>query len=192
MSVIESVHSNGDLLPSMIIFKGKVHMEKWYKDGSIIRDSHIATSSNGWTDNELDYLWLAQLFQPATCHTVGARRLLILDEHESHISWAFIRHCWDHNIIPLCLPAHSTHLLQPLDVGLFSPLSKAYGKLIDNMVRFSQSKLTIAETTPAHTHEQTRNRSTEHASKKRIRTSARIVTMAEVEERRKRGRRGQK
>jgi len=29
-------------------------------------------------------------------------------------------------IIPLCLPLHTTHLLQPLDVGIFLPLSTAY------------------------------------------------------------------
>jgi hypothetical protein len=302
VSVIESVRSTGDLLPSMIIFKGKVHMEKWFKDKSIIRDSHIATSPNGWTDNELGCLWLVQLFEPVTRNSVGANRLLVLDGHESHISWAFIRHCWDHNIVPLCFPAHSTHLLQPLDIGLFSPLAKAYGKVVDNIVRFShqritkleflrayfeahdtafttkniksafltagiqplnrsvvldklpateddlelpnspeaqlfqqmhdqnpttpqnprqmaehsgwisnrlqrasvfesptrkrlfqmekaylssQSKLAITEVTLAQVRKQTEKQSTEHASRKRIRTSARVVTMEEVEERRK-------
>ena len=29
------------------------------------------------------------------------------------------------------MPAHSSHLLQPLDVGCFSPLKRAYGKLIE-------------------------------------------------------------
>jgi hypothetical protein len=49
----------------------------------------------------------------------------------------------------------------------------------------SQSKLMIAKSTLGQVQEQTRNRSTEHASMKRIRTSARVVTMAEVEQRRK-------
>lgn len=30
------------------------------------------------------------------------------------------------------MPAHSTHLLQPLDVGLFGPLQKHYGKAVEN------------------------------------------------------------
>jgi hypothetical protein len=29
------------------------------------------------------------------------------------------------------MPAHSSHLLQPLDVGCFSPLKRAYSKLIE-------------------------------------------------------------
>ena len=56
----------------------------------------------------------------------GKYRLLILDGHTSHVSLPFIEYCEEHNIIPLCLPPHSTHILQPLDVGIFSPLAKAY------------------------------------------------------------------
>ena len=35
------------------------------------------------------------------------------------------------DIIPLCLPPHTTHYLQPLDVGCFGPLSNAYKKQLD-------------------------------------------------------------
>ena len=31
-----------------------------------------------------------------------------------------------HNIILYCLPAHTTHRLQPLDVGVFGPLQTAW------------------------------------------------------------------
>jgi DDE superfamily endonuclease len=34
-------------------------------------------------------------------------------------------------ILILILPSHSTHRLQPFDVGLFSPLLKAYTKRLD-------------------------------------------------------------
>ena len=44
-------------------------------------------------------------------------RLLILDGHSSHYNWEFFDYCLNAKILPLCLPAHSTHLLQPLDVG---------------------------------------------------------------------------
>jgi len=33
------------------------------------------------------------------------------------------------------MPAHSSHLLQPLDVGCFSPLKRAYGRLVENKAR---------------------------------------------------------
>ena len=33
------------------------------------------------------------------------------------------------------MPAHSSHKLQPLDVGCFSPLKKAYGRIIEDLMR---------------------------------------------------------
>ena len=33
------------------------------------------------------------------------------------------------------MPPHSSHLLQPLDVGCFSPLKRAYGRLVENKAR---------------------------------------------------------
>ena len=68
-------------------------------------------------------------------------RLLIIDGHDSHVTLEFIEYCDAANIKPYCLPPHSTHLLQPLDVGLFSPLQKAYGKAVDRISRFSFAKI---------------------------------------------------
>jgi hypothetical protein len=32
------------------------------------------------------------------------------------------------------MPPHTSHLLQPLDVGVFGPLKRAYGKLLEGMM----------------------------------------------------------
>ena len=39
------------------------------------------------------------------------------------------------NIITLCLPPHTSHILQPLDVACFSPLKTAYGRLVQDLAR---------------------------------------------------------
>lgn len=41
----------------------------------------------------------------------------------------------ENNIHLIFLPPHSTHLLQPLDVGLFGPLHHFYGKAADDYIR---------------------------------------------------------
>jgi DDE superfamily endonuclease len=56
---------------------------------------------------------------------------LILDGHSSHVNMAFISLADSFRILILILPPHSTHRLQPLDVGLFGPLVKAYSKRLD-------------------------------------------------------------
>jgi hypothetical protein len=57
--------------------------------------------------------------------------LLILDSHGSYVTPEFDQNCLDHSIIVLCTPPHSSHLLQPLDVGCFSALKRSYGRLVE-------------------------------------------------------------
>jgi hypothetical protein len=48
--------------------------------------------------------------------------MLIFDGHRSYVSELFLVYYWQHKIIPFQLSPHSTHLLQPLDIGIFQPL----------------------------------------------------------------------
>ncbi len=63
--------------------------------------------------------------------------MLLIDGHASHISTAAIQYCIDQNIILLCLPAHTTYLLQPLDVGVFAPLANTYKRGVHSITRYS-------------------------------------------------------
>jgi DDE superfamily endonuclease len=56
---------------------------------------------------------------------------LIVDGHSSHINWEFIKSADSFRILIAVLPSYITHRLQPLDVGLFSPLAQAYIKRLD-------------------------------------------------------------
>ena len=72
-------------------------------------------------------------------------RMLVLDSHESHKSSAFDMFCKDNKIITLCLPAHSSYLLQPLDVGCFNPLKRAYGKALEGFIKSHVNYITKTE-----------------------------------------------
>jgi hypothetical protein len=47
------------------------------------------------------------------------------------------------------MPSHSSHILQPLDVGCFGPLKKAYGKEIEGLMRAHVTHITPADFFPA-------------------------------------------
>ena len=75
-----------------------------------------AVSPNGWTDAVLGSAWLQINFEPYTRPQSNSEwRSLILDGHDPHITWQFIHFALALRIICVCLPPHSTHLLQPLD-----------------------------------------------------------------------------
>ena len=61
--------------------------------------------------------------------------MLIIDSHESHCSLAFQDYCKENKIIALCMPSHSSHLLQPLDVACFALLKRSYGDGISALAR---------------------------------------------------------
>jgi hypothetical protein len=133
---IETINATGWVLPPYIIFKGHVHIEAWYQDQALLQDWRIDISNNGWTTDEIGLSWLQNHFIPLTCHrTKGKYRLLIMDGHGSHLAPQFDRICSENNIIPICMPPHSSHLLQPLDIGCFSILKRAYGGLVEQRMR---------------------------------------------------------
>jgi hypothetical protein len=64
-----------------------------------------------------------------------------VDGHESHSSHEFHKYCEEEKIIVLYMPAHSSHLLQPLDVGCFSPLKRAYSDEISSLARYGTKQI---------------------------------------------------
>jgi hypothetical protein len=61
--------------------------------------------------------------------------MLILDGHGSHLTAEFDQTCMENNIIPVCMPPYSSHLLQPLDVSCFAVLKRQYGQLVEQRMR---------------------------------------------------------
>lgn len=62
-------------------------------------------------------------------------RLLILDGHESHLNQHFKDYCLENKILTICMPPHSSHILQPLDVVCFSPLKRKYSQRVRDLAR---------------------------------------------------------
>ncbi|OWT42501.1 DDE superfamily endonuclease domain-containing protein [Pochonia chlamydosporia 170] len=149
VSVIQSINSRGEAIPPFVIVAGQYHLANWYEDSTLPKDWVISTTHNGWTTNEKAVDWIQHFEKHTQPQTRGAYRLLILDGHESHHSTAFELFCKDHKIITLCMPSHSSHILQPLDVGCFGPLKKAYGKEIEGLMRAHITHITKADFFPA-------------------------------------------
>ncbi len=149
VSVIQSINSRGEAIPPFIIVAGQYHLSNWYEDSALPMDWVISTTRNGWTTNEKGVEWIQHFEKHTKPRTQGAYRLLIMDGHESHHSTEFELFCKEHQIITLCMPSHSSHILQPLDVGCFGPLKKAYGKEIEGLVRAGITHITKADFLPA-------------------------------------------
>jgi hypothetical protein len=147
-TLIAGINAAGWSIPPFIILTGQYHLSAWY-EAEIPRDWVIAVSDNGWTTNELRVAWLKHFNAHTKARTIGTRRLLILNRHESHHSLEFQELCRENNIYTLYMPPHSSHLLQPLDVGCFSPLKRAYSREIKSLIRHHINHVTKLEFLPA-------------------------------------------
>jgi len=140
--VDKTISAAGQSLSPLIIYRGKAQAQYLgsYKSLTAKESNYkFSYSPEGWIDDRLALLWLETIFEPQTATVARDTRLLIVDGHGSHITYAFVKFCVEHCILLLssCLPSHSIplRLLQPLDVGLFSPYQHFYGLAMDNHMR---------------------------------------------------------
>ena len=82
-------------------------------------------SKSGWFDAFQFEKWFFTLALPKLKRKVG-RKLLVGDNLASHLSASVIEACRLHDIEFVCFPPNATHLIQPLDVGVFAPLKNAW------------------------------------------------------------------
>jgi hypothetical protein len=125
VSIIETISATGIKLQCLVIFKGKHLQTTWFPAASV-PDWLYTTSENGWTSNLIGCEWLQRIFIPNTSPSHHGYRLLLLDGHGSHIPIEFMWLCKVNKIHLLYLPAHASHLLQPLDLAPFSVLKTRY------------------------------------------------------------------
>lgn len=148
-TAIQAINALGWAVPPYLIVKGQYHLASWTHDNHLPLDWRIAVSKNGWTTNEIGLDWIKHFDQSTKTRVKGKYRLLILDGHESHHSMEFESYCRDNDIKTLCMPPHSSHILQPLDVGVFGPLKTAYGRQIEHLMKARITYITKEDFFPA-------------------------------------------
>ena len=79
-------------------------------------------------DSEIFYGFISELFIPHI-NQIARPKLLILDGHGLHLKIDIINLCRENSIHLYCLPPHTTHFFQPLDVVIFQPVKVHFNKI---------------------------------------------------------------
>jgi len=138
-SIIECISATGAALKLLVVFKATSIQVQWFAR-EFKEDWHYWRSKKGWTSNETALRWLRTVFIPETDpKDPSEARLLIVDGHGSHCTDDFMYLCFRENIYMLFLPPHTSHALQPLDVGVFSSLKTAYRRYIRDLAAQTDS-----------------------------------------------------
>ena len=110
----------GSPLPPFIIAPGQKIMDNWFSE-KLIGLEHIACTLTGYTNNEIVIQYLDHLIKHSKARQNKPWKILLLDSHKSHHYKPFQLKVVEYYIKLFYFPSHLTHILQPLDVGIFRP-----------------------------------------------------------------------
>jgi hypothetical protein len=151
ITVLATICADGTWIPPALIYASQSGdiQDTWVNESaSLDYQAHVASSPNGWTDDITALHWLEEIFDRYTKEKASnglRKRLLYLNGYSSHLNMNFINWCNKHNILLAIYPPHSTHRLQPLDVSLFSPLSTAYTRQLEQLIQRSQNTTRVTK-----------------------------------------------
>jgi hypothetical protein len=140
VTAIECISADGRFLHPLIIWPAATHRSSWTTHPT--PGWHYACSKTGYTNTEISLYWVEHVFDPQTRDRAGGRpRLLICDGFGTHESLEIMKFCFTNHIILCRLPSHTSHKLQPCDVGVFSPLKTAYRAQVEQACRAGVSNI---------------------------------------------------
>jgi len=121
--------ADGTRLPPYILYKGCNIFFRWTGGGPA--GSLYGVSKSGWMEADNFISWFKSLFLPAVDHLLPTGPVvLFLDCHHSHLSLELIHTAKTKGVHLYCFPPHTTHILQPLDVGVYGPVKQAWKKVL--------------------------------------------------------------
>ncbi|XP_077529007.1 uncharacterized protein LOC144141305 [Haemaphysalis longicornis] len=123
VTVLCTVNAIGNALPPVFIFP-RVRFKDFFLKGAPAGSLGLASKS-GWMSSELFLLALKHTVRHTKC-SKEEPILLILDNHESHVSINTINKAKESGVILLTFPPHCSHRLQPLDVSVYGPFKSRY------------------------------------------------------------------
>lgn len=150
VTVIAAGNALGQSVPPYYVFPGQRWTDEFLK--GCCPGSAGEMSKSGWSNSEVFLNYLTKHFVSfVNTSNSDTPTLILYDGHRSHISLTLTEWAKQHNIILFVLPPHSSHLTQPLDVGIFGPFKNMYSQECQKFMKLNPginiTKYDVAELT---------------------------------------------
>jgi hypothetical protein len=119
VTVVESISAKGRVIPPFIIMPGIQIPSRWV-DNRLDENATIVTTPKGYIDDVTAQDFFDHFEKYTRPQSQRGKRLLLLDGCESHFTKDIFQKAEVTGVILYPFPPHLTHILQPLDVGIFS------------------------------------------------------------------------
>ena len=120
ITIVLSCTASGDLLPPMIIFKGKT--KRCIKGLKGTPGVMIAYQEKAWMDGELMLKWIDSVWNKSCKFNQPAgESILVMDSFSAHLTDAAVEKLHANSVLTVIVPGGCTLILQRLDVSLNKP-----------------------------------------------------------------------
>ena len=94
------------------------------------KDALYSNTITGWMNQDEFDIWIRCFDEYVTSLHIPKPVILFLDGHSSHLGVEASKYCRDNDIILYCFLANATHILQPFNVGIFSPWKDSWASAV--------------------------------------------------------------
>ena len=134
-SVLVCGSASGKIMPPFPVFKGKNLYAQWTRNGP--PNAGYSCSPSGWMHDSNFESWFVSVFVPSV-KDIARPVVLLFDGHNSHLTYKTVKLAQENGILLICIPPHTSHRLQPLDVAFFRPFKMIWEDELKNWARTSK------------------------------------------------------
>jgi hypothetical protein len=130
----------------MIIIQGQGLIISWFDDGNeLFEDTYVMLSESGFISDKIALKFLKHFIKNSDVDSDADWKLMLMNNHESHIIFEFIVLANENHIRSFSLISHLTHCMQSLDVGVFQSYKHWHDQVIQDAVVTSFVKYSIGQ-----------------------------------------------
>ena len=129
VTIIAGANALGNHIPPFYVFPGKRWVDELLSGAPA--GSAGTMSDSGWSNSSIFETYVMDHFAKHAGVKEGLDQkpsLILYDGHKSHLLLTLTQWASERRVILFVLPPHTSHLTQPLDVGVFGPLKSHYYK----------------------------------------------------------------
>jgi hypothetical protein len=134
VTIIEMINAVDDYFTSlMIIIQNQEIMTSWFSN-DLSANTHVVTSDSDFTFDQIAVKFLKHYIKHSDAESNAEWKLMLMNNHDSHLTSEFISLTNDHHIRSFSLISHLTHCMQSLDVRIFQSYKKWHDTTIKEVV----------------------------------------------------------
>ncbi len=139
-TVLFCASASGVYLPPLIVFASEHVYDKWTKNGP--PGAVYTCSPKGYMQDVNFENWFVKVFVEFV-KNYKKPVVMVYDGHGSHITYDTMEIANKNQIIVVCLPPHTSHAMQPLDVAVFRSVKAKWKDILDGFYKRNNYKKTV-------------------------------------------------